>query len=437
MRPIRLLLLTFLVVLATLGLLAAGLYGLARVSWTEQKLAGWLSGELRLPVKFDALALGYFPEPWLELTGLTVAAGSDAGAGVLIETERLTLELPWRTVFGRAYAVDRLALQAPRVHLSRDAKAANWEVLSARIAELMAGESIAWSLGALELDEGSVGYRDQTTGTVVEASGIGLSGADIAPGQFFPLKARVALQVQGYVVHVGLDGQASVDPDHSAYAFQPLGFTGWVGGGTLPLAGVKLAAQAEAMHFDGAAGTAAVQGLVFDGLGVKATGQLQATGLNASPVATFSLDSAPFAPRTIGFTLGKPLPETQDPSALGQASVSLQGAWSTAGLRLDDLHGTLDDSRFSGSLRWPADGAPPTVRLHVDKVNLDRYLAPASASAGASSPQAAVEALMRGLETVTMDAEITVDLAQAAGVTAHELKVTLVPDETPPTPETP
>jgi hypothetical protein len=191
------------------------------------------------------------------------------------------------------------------------------------------------------------------------------------------------------------------------------------------------------VNLDLAAGTAAVQGLAFDGLGVKATGQLQAADLNASPVASFSLDSAPFAPRTIGFTLGQPLPETRDPTALGQASVALHGAWSAAGLRLDDLHGTLDDSRFSGSLSWPADGTPPTLRLDVDQVDLERYLAPASASAAASSPQAAVEALMRGLETVTMDAEITVDLAQAAGVTAHELKVTLVPDKTPPTPETP
>jgi len=431
MRPIRILLLTAFAVLATLCLLAAGVYGLARTSWSERQGAGWLGGKLGLPVKFESLALGYFPEPWLELTGLTIAAGTGETAGAIVETERLNLVLPWRTVFGRGVAVDRLELHAPRVHLLRDAQAANWDALSARITELMAGESIAWSLGALALDDGSVGYRDEAAGVVVEVSGIGLDGRDIAPGQFFPLKARAALQSAGYVLHVGLTGQAMVDPDRSAYALQPLGFTGWVGGGTLPLAGVKLAAQAEGVHLDLAAGTAAVQGLQFDGLGVHADGQVEATALKDAPTVTFSLATAAFAPRTVGYTLGRPLPETRDSAALGEATIALQGSWSQAGLRLTECHGALDDSHFTGTLWWPAGDAPPQVRASVDRIDLDRYLAPASESAGATSPRQAIEALMSGLEDVTMDVEITVGRAAAAGVTAHDLKVQLIPDETP------
>jgi len=434
MRPIRLLLLSVVVLAAMLGLLAVGLYGLARLSWSEQKVAGWLSGELGLPVTFDSLSLGYFPEPWLALEGLTVAAGGGEAAGAIVEAERLRLVLPWHTVVYREYAVRRLELAGLRVHLLRDASSAtNWDALSARITELLAGESIAWSLGALTLEDGSVGYRDETAGVVIEASGLGLDGEAIEPGRFFPLKARAALQAEGYIVHAAFDGQAMVDPDRNAYAAQGLAFNGWVGGGTLPLAGVKLAATAEDVNADLAAGTAAVHGLQFDGLGVHAAGQVEATSLSDAPEVTFQLASAPFAPRTIGFTLGKPLPDTRDPAALGQASVETQGTWSRAGLRLDPLQGVLDDSRFTGTLWWPADGTPPQIRLDVDRINLDRYLAPAPPAAGPpASPHAAVEALLAGLQDVTIDAEITVGLAEASGVTAHRLKVTLVPDESVP-----
>jgi uncharacterized protein involved in outer membrane biogenesis len=431
MRPIRLLLLSLAVVLAALVLMAAGLYGLARLSWSDRQVAGWLGGELGLPMKVGSLALGYFPRPWLELTDVTVAAGAEDGAGAIVEIGRMKVILPWRTALGRGYAVDRLELDTPRVHLVRDAQARNWDALSARLAELLAGESIAWSLGVLELDNGSVGYRDETSGDIVELSGIGVAGRDIAPAQFFPLKARAALQSAGYIVHVALDGQAMVDPDRGAYALQAADFTGWVGGGTLPLAGVKLAAKVADANLDLAAGTAAVQGLQFDGLGVKATGRLDVAALNESPAVTFSLSSAPFAPRTIGYALGRALPATRDPAALGEAEIDLQGSWSQAGLRVEKYHGRLDDSQFTGSLWYPAGGAPPRLRADVDRIDLDRYLAPQAPEAAATSPQAAVQALMSGLEQVTLDAELTVGLAEAAGVTAHELKVALTPDETP------
>jgi uncharacterized protein involved in outer membrane biogenesis len=435
MRPIRFLLLSLAVLAAIVGGLALGVYGIARLSWSERHAATWLTDALGLPIEVGGLAVGYFPQPWLEVEGLSIADASVGPAGLIVEADRLGLVLPWRTVFGRGLRVDRVEVASPRVHLARDAAGhANWDALSARITELMAGESIAWSVGALQLDNGSVGFRDESGGSAIEASGIAITGSDIAPGAFFPAQARAALQSEGYVVHAAFDGQAMVDPDRDRYAAHALTFSGWIGGGTLPLAGVKLAAQADEVNADLAAGTAAARGIRFDGLGVQATMQAEATDLADSPVVAFSLATAPFAPRTIGYALNRPLPETTDPTALGRAAIDVRGDWSGAGLRLDDLHGEVDDSRFEGSFRLPADGSPPTVRLAVDRLDLDRYFPPDSPeSRTQASPQAAVEALLAGLQEVTVDAEITVGVAQAAGVTARGLKVTLVPDGSVPT----
>jgi hypothetical protein len=109
--------------------------------------------------------------------------------------------------------------------------------------------------------------------------------------------------------------------------------------------------------------------------------------------------------------------------------ISLRGEGSAGRLQLDDIRGELDDSRFSGTLLLPAAGLPPVIRLDVDQVDLDRYLPPASAETKSqASPQAALQSLAAELQSRTVDAEITIGVARAAGVTARELKLTLVPD---------
>jgi AsmA protein len=435
MRPIRALLLFLAVLAATVGVLALGLYGIARLSWSERQVAAWLTDALGLPINVDALAVGYFPQPWLEVEGLSIADTNAEPVGLIVEVDRLGLVVPWRTVFGRGLRVERLDLASPRVHLARDAAGrANWDELGERITALMAGESLAWSLGEFDVDGGSVGYRDEQAGTIVEATGVALTGGDIEPGRFFPMQARAALQSAGYIFHAAFDGQAMVDPDRDAYAAQVLKFDGWIGGGELGLGGVKLAATIEGLTADLAAGTAAVHGLEFDGLGVHASLNADADGLGSAPAARFTLGTAPFAPRTIGYSLNKPLPATADAAALGRAAIDIRGEWSEAGLRLDDVRGELDDSRFNGSVWLPADGSPPKVRLNVDRLDLDRYLPPESPETRSqASPQVAVEALLHGLEEMTVDAEVAVGVAQAAGVTARDLKVTLVPDRSVPT----
>jgi uncharacterized protein involved in outer membrane biogenesis len=435
MRPIRLLLLFCAVLAAILGVLAVGLFGIARLPWSERQAASWLTGELGLPVQVGALAVGYFPAPWLEIDGLSIAAADSETAGLVIEADRVKLVVPWRTALGRGLAVTSLSVTSPRVHLVRDASGqANWEGLSKRISDLMAGESLAWSLGALDIEGGSVGYRDEQAGNNFEASGIAITGRHIAPGEPFPGQARLAVQSAGYILHAATDGQVMVDPDHDAYAAQELDFDGWLGGGELPLAGVKLAAAIKELKADLAAGSVDAHGLEFDGLGVHASLEAEVRALESSPVARFALHTKPFAPRTIGYSLNQPLPATGDPAALGRALLDLQGEWSEAGLRVDDIHGELDDSRFDGSLWLPADGLPPQLRLNVDQLDLDRYLPAGSPEDDAkAAPQAAAEALLAGLQEVTIDAVITVGRAQASGVTARELKVTLVPDGSVPT----
>ena len=430
MRPTRILLLTIAALATTLALLALGLYAIGRLSWSEERAAGWLTAGLGLPVEISELTLGYFPQPWVAVEQLSVAASAAQVADKLLEVERVRIVVPWRTALRRGGRIARVEVGSPRVHLRVDAAGrANWDELVERLSALGGDEPLTGSLGVLEVEAGSIGYRNQQDDSAVEVTGLALSGRDLLPGEFFPLEFRAAIQSAGYVLHAAFEGEAMLDPDRDRYAGQDLTFSGWLGGGELGIGGVELAAILDSIHADLAADTLGVRGLEFDGLGVKAGAELDLAALDASPVAQFKLATEPFAPRTIGHTLKRPLPETSDPAALARAVISLRGEWSADGLRLDDIRGELDDSRFSGTLLLPATGAPPVIRLAVDQVDLDRYLPPAPVeTTSQASPQAALQALAAELQSRTVDAEITIGVARAAGATARELKVTLVPD---------
>ncbi len=433
MRPIRILLLTVAALATTLAVLALGLYAIARLSWSEARAAGWLTAGLGLPVEIGQLALGYFPQPWVEVEQLSVAARAAAATDKLLEVERVRIVVPWRTALGRGDRIARAAVDSPRVHLQVDAAGrANWDELVERLAALGGEAPLTGSLGILEMEGGSIGYRNQQDGSAFELTGLTISGRDVVPGEFFPLECRAAIQSAGYVLHAAFEGGAMLDPDHDRYAGRDLTLSGWLGGGELGIGGVELAADLDSIRADLAAYTLGVRGFRFDGLGVKGGAEIDLAALDTSPVAQFKLATEPFAPRTVGHTLKRPLPETTDPAALARAAISLRGEWSGDGLQLEDIRGELDDSRFSGRLSLPAAGLPPVIRLHVDQVDLDRYLPPDSPEASkAASPQAALQSLLAELQSRTVDAEITVGVARAAGVTARELKLTLVPDDAP------
>jgi AsmA protein len=430
MRPIRILLLTIAALATTLAVLALGLYAIARLSWSEARAAGWLTAGLGLPVEIGQLTLGYFPQPWVEVEQLSVAASAAAATDKLLEVERVRIVVPWRTALGRGDRIARAEVDSPRAHLQVDAVGqTNWDELVERLSALGGDEPLTGSLGMLEMEGGSIGYRNQQDDSVVEVTGLTISGRNILPGEFFPVEFRAAIQSAGYVLHAAFEGAAMLDPDRDRYAGQDLAISGWLGGGELGLGGVELAADLDSIRADLAAYTLGVRGLKFDGLGVKAVAELDLAALDTSPVAHFKLATEPFAPRTLGHALKRPLPETTDPAALARAVISLRGEGSAGRLQLDDIRGELDDSRFSGTLLLPAAGLPPVIRLDVDQVDLDRYLPPASAETKSqASPQAALQSLAAELQSRTVDAEITIGVARAAGVTARELKLTLVPD---------
>jgi AsmA protein len=428
MRRVRALLIALAVLAGLLVAAAAALYGIARLSWFERRASAWMSETLGRPVQVGELAVGYFPLPSVEVERLAVAADAAGPGPPLIEAARARVVLPWRTVLGVGSSLRRVELQAPQLRLAVDAAGkGNWTGLVERLSALSGEGPAAWSVGALQADGGGIEFLDES-GARVTLTGLAVEAQDIRPGRPFPLDLRLAGQSGGYTFHARMDGRAMLDPDGGTYAADELVLDGWLGGDDLPLAGVEWALSAQSLRWDRGAGRAVLRGLGFQGPGIRAAVEAEATGIGTAPAASFEMTSEPFAPRTLGRAFNRELPETADPAALSRAVLRLRGNWNAGGLTIEHLEGELDDSHFSGSLSWPAAGRPPQVRLEVDAVNLDRYLPPTPAGRPAgTSPEAALQAVLSGLQALDVDAQVTIGEARAAGVVAGGLKVVLTP----------
>jgi len=434
MRPSRLVPLSLAglaIVVAAIALLA---YALVRLAWFERNVSGWLSDRLGLPVTLGELAIGYFPEPWIEVDNLTVAQSARDDAASLIELGAARVELPWRTVFGRSLRVDRVELAAPRLRLSLDASGEpNWRAFADALAALGGGDAPArWSIGSLEFEGGALTYRDARDGAAVELTGVASSAREVAPGESFPLRLRLAGQATDYTFHAAIETFASLDPDRDTYAADELTFRGWLGGGDLGLGGVELAGRVAEIRADLAAGTVGIHELTFDGLGLQLAGDVEVTGLDARPDIAFALVSEPFAPRAVANSLNAPLPATADPTALARASARLRGRLNETGLAITELRAEFDDSVVEGSLLLPASDAPPQVRLTLDRIRLDRYLPPADAADPPASPQAALESMLAAARDIDVDAEIVAGEAEARDIKARDLRIVIAPNDTRP-----
>jgi len=418
-----------------LALVAVVLFGVVRLSWFERQAEQRLSAALGWPVELGGLAIAYYPTPRIEVERLVLPATAQPDAVPLLEVARVAVTVPWRTVAGMGGHLTRVELDEPRLHLALDAEGrGNWDALLEHIMTAAGEGPTAFSIGELQVTDGSVRYAG-TGGDDWRLAGVRLTARDVRPGVPFKMELRLGGEGAGHTFHLSLAGRAMLDPDREVYAADELTLGGWVGGGELPLAGVEWDGTVEALHADLAAGRTALRGLQARSMGVELAGQVELATVNDVTELKFDLQTRPFSPRAVGVALDQPLPETTDPAALTRATLDVAGHLNAAGLTLSRLEGQLDDSRFSGDATLPAGDAPPRLRLVLDRLDLDRYLPPASAAEDSNgSLQAAVESLSESLQELDLQADIEVGEARAAGVLARGLTVRLEPIEPGPSP---
>jgi AsmA protein len=393
----------------------------ARLAFVRGMVAGWVTDATGLPAEIESLGVGFVPSPSVDIGGLTIAQPPGFGEEPFASVGRLEIRVPWSGIF-RVSELRELAAQDAilRLVVDRDG-VANWSRLRgepAADAAPASKEAADWAIDALRLERGAVDYRDLSTDSHWQFAAISLAADGVEPARAFPFDLKLGGVFGTNTFHFAAKGEGQVDTAASTYEGRSLEFRGWLGGEPLPLAGAELTGRLARASYAGGTGTAIAEEGHFKFAEVSGTFQGRADLHAPETEASVAVATDVFAPRATAIILGRPLPATTDPAALGALQLTLQARLQDGRLRLDPVSGRLDDTNFEASL-VPADRF---LRAKLDRIDLNRYLPPAAKTA-ASKPakkKATLEDAVAELAKLDIDAEIRVAEALVAGATLRD-----------------
>ena len=332
--------------------------------------------------------------PWLAIemgrAELGNAPGFDATPFASFESAKLSVRvLP--LLLHRQVVVGTAALDSLTVNLQvRKDGTGNWEDFGeAAEPEPVAAEPEAAG-GRATIDVASVAvtdaaltYSDVTTGDRFELTDLDLTSGRIAAGEAVPLDGGFSFKLDP----AGLSGQVDIglvvafDADAAAIAVSELDIDGRVDGVAEVPATVRL--RAPSIRLQTEAQTADVGEIRLQLMSVDLKAQVQPFSYAGDPQPAATISIAAFSPRTLMQELAMEVPPTADPDVLGKLIVDAKAKVGANAIALSDLKLVLDETTFTGRLSVPksADG---TFELDLagDRIDIARYMAPASEDAG-------------------------------------------------------
>jgi AsmA protein len=401
----------------TLAAIAAVLLLALAVLWigphtaaAHRAVGNYLSKLTGLPITVDRLSIGILPAPSLEIGGLQIAQPPGFGTDPLIELGSARVALTWGAVFGgdpamRSIAIADLTVRPEFIADGSD----NFSALIERLSELIGEGESRWSIGKFELQRGALEFYDAAADLSFRLTAIGVAADSIAPATDFPFELELAGVSDSNTLHFSVQGRGRIDPDASRYLGQDLTFKGWLGGDPLPLAGIELEGGIGVASYDGKSGGAEIKAGKMTLAGIRGEFGLQAMVGDRGTSLAFTLATSPFSPRSAAAAFGSPLPATADPEVFKSMEFTAKGRLDQGVLQLDFTEGWLDQTQWSGSI------IPQfrKLRLHADRIDIDRYVAPRLKSRG--EKKATLEESVAALGKLDIDAEIRIDEAHVAG----------------------
>ncbi|HEX9474094.1 MAG TPA: AsmA family protein [Steroidobacteraceae bacterium] len=346
--------------------------------------------ELELP---GELSLKLFP--WVAIETGRAVLGNAAGFGTepMVEIEHARLGLKLLPLLHRKVEVAAVRLDAPTIRLAVDASGrSNWADLggksTAPAAKSEGGALSSLSVAGVQINRGTVLYVDRSAGTEIGVHELNVSSGPLAPGKAFDLQLSGTVE-EGKSLSVALrvSGRATVNSAASRYQLASPVFALQLKGKGLPAAGLPVQLRFERIDADLAAQTLELPGLDMGVAGARLTGALRGTAILDAPRITGPLHLADVSLRELLRSLDISLPVTRDAAAFGRIGLDGQLAASSHAVLLNDLKLRFDDTTANGHGGIAdLDRMALAFDLDLDRINADRYLAPA---APAASPAAA------------------------------------------------
>jgi AsmA protein len=337
------------------------------------------------------LSLTFFPWFGIEMGKTRLSEAQGFGDEPFVAVDQVQLAVKVLPLLTGDLRLDTLILERPQIRLVRNAKGqANWEQFpkgepapeqtpeqgGAGVPAIVRGLELA----GLRVRKASIVYDDRQAGQTITLDPLNLQVTDVRFGSDVPIEAdwQVALG-DGVRVSGELDATANVNPDLSRASVAPMELALTASGDGVPNGEQSLSVNA-GVTADLAASEFRVEDLLVEAVGAELSGQAQASvPASGAPTASGSLSLAELDPRDVFANLDLAAPQTRDGDALRSVSADLTFKYADGGIRVEPLEAQFDDSQLKGWVHV-RDPAKPALDfdLDLDRLNVDRYLPPAS-----------------------------------------------------------
>ncbi|MCM2131426.1 AsmA family protein [Larsenimonas rhizosphaerae] len=409
----------------------------------KPRLAEAVKAQTGLELSLDGpLSWSFYPHLGVSIEDASARLpNAGAGSTPFASVEKADVEVDFSSLLVGDVSVDGINVSGLQLDLERDGTGrGNWEQIVDHMAKTRgtlsndkerpkkpvspsraADQPLGIDIASLAINGGRVHYSDAASGANYTLSELDLKGANVVPGQFFPLSMAFDLESTSpaFVTHVSLKSRVRADLANSSYTLENLvanttsRYPELSGGReqSLDLAVARLSAdpgqqiyQVDGVSLDGEAylprsgdhaipvgldfsaradlqkGTASVSDLsLTSDNDFRLVGHLALTGLDKAPAYEGQVTLAPFNLRKwleqhAGATLA-----SADNQALTRIALDspIKGDMNT--LMLSGLDVSLDDQNFNGQAAMGLDGRRIALTLAGQSFDLDRYLAPVAA----------------------------------------------------------
>ncbi len=418
MRPIRIVLVSLAAVFGLLVLLIAGVVIFVDPNDYKDEIAQLVRDKTGRELKLEGeLKLSVFP--WLAIETGRAELGNAPGFGTtpFLTLQRADVGVRLFPLLSGKMQIRRLELDGLQVSLVRNADGkTNWDDLMqpqaapaqapAQTTELPSVAGVAIRNATLDYldrskpDPGKQGPEgaDASAGTRTRLTKLDLETGRIESGEPVELKLQFALDSgEGSApTFVRLDTEATLDTAKQRYSLNDMELTATLPpdetkGASAPAnpmpesaddaggepRGVEIGLRAAAAEVDLEAQTLSIPQFALSAFGAELSGGASGKQIVDAPAIAGTLAMKPVSARELFKQLGSEAPRTRDPEVLGKLAFEGRFAATDRSAMLEDVKLTLDDTTATGSAGI-ADFEKTALRfdLNVDRIDLDRYMAP-------------------------------------------------------------
>jgi len=338
------------------------------------------------------LSVAFFPWLAIEVGHTTLGNAPGFGDEAFAEFDRAKLSvrlLP--LLFRQEVAIGTAELTALALNLEVDRSGrGNWEDLfadeAATTAETDGDKGKAVEVSGIDVSDTTITYRDRQSGDTYVLSEMTMKFGRVSDdGQAVPASGSFHFDMQPDKISgdLEMDTELSFDLKKSLVLFDGLSVKGVVAG--IATSPTTLKFDTDRIEVQTEKETVTMQPLSMTLLGIDLKAEVEPFSYAGAvePAATIRTDA--FSPRSVMHLLDIEAPETADPVALSRVIVDAKAAFKTNAVEMSNVTIKLDDTTFEGTLSVPRiDSVAYRFDLGADRIDLNRYMAPAEEAAKAA-----------------------------------------------------